>query len=200
MENAISIRCAGSRSLDLNEINEFQGDLKDLSKENYERLKNIILKHGYSFATHVWQNPEDGKWMTIDGHQRTRVLKMLRDEGFFVPPLPVVEVQADSWLQAKEKILAGTSQYGEMTDQGLYEFMSVSGIDNSFLDDLRFPELDIEKWKDGYQLDNTSAELDLAKFDGFNHTCPKCGFEWNENESSKNGPLETNGFESGTEN
>lgn len=195
MDRIISIRCKGSMELGLDNIHEFQGDLKDLSVENYEKLKHIIEKHGYSFATHVWKNPEDGKWMTLDGHQRTRVLKKMRDEGYFVPALPVVEVQADSWKQAKEKVLAGTSQFGEMTDQGLYEFMNVAGIDSSFLNGLRFPELDIEKWKDGYEIENTSGELDLSTFNNFKHQCPKCGFEWDDSQSSKDGSVESDGSE-----
>lgn len=29
---------------------------------------------------------------------------------------------------------------------------------------------------------NTGAEIDLESFDNFQHQCPKCGFEWDENE------------------
>lgn len=29
---------------------------------------------------------------------------------------------------------------------------------------------------------NTSEEIDLDSFDNFEHKCPKCGFEWDENE------------------
>lgn len=29
--------------------------------------------------------------------------------------------------------------------------------------------------------ENTSTELDLNSFDNFQHQCPKCGFEWNDN-------------------
>ena len=31
---------------------------------------------------------------------------------------------------------------------------------------------------------NTNAELDLDEFDKFDHQCPKCGFEYNENTTS----------------
>jgi hypothetical protein len=31
------------------------------------------------------------------------------------------------------------------------------------------------------EIKNTSAELDLDSFDNFQHECPKCGFEWNDN-------------------
>ncbi len=31
---------------------------------------------------------------------------------------------------------------------------------------------------------NTGTELDLESFDNFQHECPKCGFEWNDNGST----------------
>jgi len=31
---------------------------------------------------------------------------------------------------------------------------------------------------------NTGAEIDLNSFDNFQHQCPKCGFEWDDNEST----------------
>lgn len=33
------------------------------------------------------------------------------------------------------------------------------------------------------EVTNGSAELDLDAFDNFQHTCPKCSFEWNDNGS-----------------
>ena len=38
----IQIRCEGSRSIDIDELIEFQGGLKDLEKSNYEKLKKEI--------------------------------------------------------------------------------------------------------------------------------------------------------------
>lgn len=32
------------------------------------------------------------------------------------------------------------------------------------------------------EVKNTGSELDLESFDNFQHQCPKCGFEWDENE------------------
>jgi hypothetical protein len=31
------------------------------------------------------------------------------------------------------------------------------------------------------EINNTSEELDISSFDNFQHECPKCGFEWNDN-------------------
>lgn len=175
MDRMISIKCKGSRTLDLADINEFQGDLKELTKENYDKLRGIILKHGYSFAAHVWADPATSKWMLIDGHQRIRVLKMLKNEGWFIPALPVVEVSADSFKEAKEKILAGTSQYGRMTDDGLYEFVNQAGIDVQFLSEVRFPELDLDKWVKGFGGPSEIDHESVIEVESNAKTCPHCG-------------------------
>jgi hypothetical protein len=31
------------------------------------------------------------------------------------------------------------------------------------------------------EIENTSEELNIESFDNFQHQCPKCGFEWNDN-------------------
>jgi len=53
--------------------------------------------------------------------------------------------------------------------------------------DFEIKELDIDGAK----------ELDASDFDNFGHQCPKCGFEWDDNKSSSNGPLEPDGSEIG---
>lgn len=131
--------------IDITELSEFQGNLKDLSSENYVKLKNEILELGFSFVIHAWKN--DGKLYILDGHQRTRTLMKMREEGFTVPKIPVVLVQADDYKQAKKKVLAGTSQFGEMTGQGLYEFIGESGLDwRDVIRENRFPEIDPVKF------------------------------------------------------
>lgn len=42
----------------------------------------------------------------------------------------------------------------------------------------KLPTIEIKETK------NTGAEIDLNSFDNFQHQCPKCGFEWDENEST----------------
>ncbi len=64
--------------------------------------------------------------------------------------------------------------------------------------DLSAIEMDLQKMKldldidllgiQGFQLgtgsvSNTTAELNLSGFDNFHHQCPKCGFEWDDQEN-----------------
>lgn len=155
IDKAISIKCTGAKNLALEDLNILQGNLKDLSEENYNKLKREILNHGFSEPPSVWFN--EGKWWLLNGTQRTRVLTGMKAEGYFIPPIPVSIIEADDITQAKEKVLALTSQYGEITDTGLYEFMNESGIDLSYLDDLRFPEIDLDEWREEYTDDSASV-------------------------------------------
>lgn len=122
-----------------------QGNLKDLSKENYQKLKKQILELGFSSPIHIWKHGDKTK--ILDGTQRTRTLKTMRDEGYIIPKLPIVYVEASSEHQAKKKVLALTSQFGEITGQGLYEFVTQNDISIPSLDDFRLPEIDLDQWK-----------------------------------------------------
>ena len=145
----INVSCSGAALVDLDELNPTQGNLKDLTKENYTKLKKQILKNGFSFPFHIWK---DGKVMRcIDGHQRIRTLKAMRDEGYYIPKLPVDYIDAKDEKHAKELILANISEYGNMTQQGLYEFIETAEIDfKDLVDDYRLPEIDTDSFIDEF--------------------------------------------------
>ena len=113
----IEITCSGASLMDLDELIAIQGNLKDLSKENYLKLKKSILKHGFAFPFHAWKSPDGLK--ILDGTQRQRTLRSMRDEGYYIPKLPVDFIHAKDEKEAKELILANISEYGNMTGQGL---------------------------------------------------------------------------------
>lgn len=117
----IAIRCTAAVNLDLSALTPLQGSLKELTDANFEKLKQSILKHGITFPFFVWQS--DGENYILDGTQRDRVLKRMADEGYKVPPLPCALIEAKNRKDAAEKILLISSQYGRVTDEGLYEFL-----------------------------------------------------------------------------
>jgi len=140
-----------SHTLPLDDLTPFQGKLKELSQENYAKLKKEILELGISAPVLVWYDKDTDKDYILDGHQRCRVLKTMRKEGYKIPRIPIIYIQAKDKRQAKRKVLALTSQYGEITKDGLYEFItendiSVDEIEESF----RFPEIDLEKFGDEF--------------------------------------------------
>jgi hypothetical protein len=113
----LEIRCGGTHSLELEELKDFQGDLKKLSKVNREKLRGSLESLGYSAPIFVWNKN------IIDGHQRRSVLLEMKEQGWEIPPLPVVNIAAKSKKEAKEKLLHITSQYGKFDRDGLSEFL-----------------------------------------------------------------------------
>lgn len=141
----LKIACRGAISLPLSDLHILQGDLKDLSLENYQKLKNQMLTLGFSEPISVWKYQD--KWWSLNGTQRIRTLGKMREEGYEIPELPVSVIEADTMQEAKKKILSLTSQFGNMTDDGLYEFMTEAELGIDDIEDFRFPEIDHDKFK-----------------------------------------------------
>jgi hypothetical protein len=76
----IKITCTAATSIKLEELTPLQGDLKELTHRNFEKLKKSILKHGISFPFFVWQ--DNGINYVLDGHQRDRVLRKMQKQGY----------------------------------------------------------------------------------------------------------------------
>lgn len=153
----IRVEVEGKDTLSLESLTEFQGNLKELSKENYEKLKNDILTLGFISPIHIWKNKN--KYFCLDGHQRIRTLQQMQKEGITIPPLPVVYVQAKNEKEAKQKILSLTSSFGEITKEGLYEFISDSGIDfKDVKNQFHFHEIDFDKFEDEFYVQKFDAD------------------------------------------
>jgi hypothetical protein len=183
MLEAIRVACEGVDLIDFAELVPLQGDLKSLSKENYERLKRVILELGFSSPFHVWFS-HDGKKYILDGTQRYRALTKMRLEGHEVPPLPYVKVDAVSKKDAMRKLLTIASQYGKVEGQGLYEFMTEAEMDvNELILNNSFPDINLEHFSaeyfDGWSSDAHTKEVDKveANLDGITSTikisCPQ---------------------------
>lgn len=127
-QKTIKINVEGNaNTLELNQLEAFQEDIKTLAKEQYEQMRDNIVKNGYSFVIHVWQSK--GKNYIIDGHQRMFTLKQLQDaEGYKVPALPVAFVKAKTYEEAKRLVLAGASVYGRVNEQNLHNYMMNNNI------------------------------------------------------------------------
>lgn len=172
-QRTIRISCKGSRVLPWDDLHPFQGNLKDLSLENFERLKHEILTEGFTDPINAWYDPDQERWFILDGHQRLRVVQILvEEEGYFCPPLPIAEVLADSYDNAKKKLLGLASQYGNVTSQGLFEFAQEAEIE---LEELHrrysFPEIDMSDYAAEHYVDipahlkkdQWSSDLDKMK-------------------------------------
>lgn len=103
----------------ISELQATQGDLKFLSKENYDKLKSTIEKHGFDMPVTVWIDSQGDKWL-LDGHQRKHVLET---EGWN-EPIPYLVIKAPNMQTAAERLLQITSQYGTITQEGLDEYIA----------------------------------------------------------------------------
>ncbi len=60
---------------DLTVDKEFEDLLPVLSPEELEKLENSILQYGMLDPIKIWQEPDTGEWIIIDGHNRYNILK-----------------------------------------------------------------------------------------------------------------------------
>ena len=60
---------------DLTIDKEFEELLPVLSQEELENLENSILQYGMLDPIKIWQEPDIGEWIIIDGHNRYNILK-----------------------------------------------------------------------------------------------------------------------------
>ena len=128
----IKITCDGSDYVDFKTLVPFQGDLKTITDENLGKLKKSIIKYGFTVPAFIWKH--ERKKYIIDAHQRLKALESLFSEGYEIPDIPVVYIQAKDEQEAKEKLLHVTSQYGEFTEDGFANFILDAGLDISDLD------------------------------------------------------------------
>lgn len=128
MPKKIKITCKGSATVQLDTLQNFQGNLKTLDKSALEKLKRSLIKYGFSFPVFVWGNE------ILDGHQRIFAAKNLIECGYTIGKIPVVEIEAKDKKEAGEKLLVLNSSYGKRTNEGML----------SFLDDFEvIPDLEI---------------------------------------------------------
>jgi hypothetical protein len=140
-KRSIEIRCSAAATAKLEELVPLKGEL---DADRYRKLKRSLLDHGFSFPFFVWKNT--GKLFVLDGHQRDRVLRRLKAQGYTVPPLPIAYIDAKDEAEARKKILLLSSQYGEMTEESLLEYLKKSEIDlDDLLDTVDLPQVNLER-------------------------------------------------------
>jgi hypothetical protein len=116
----ISIKCETQDRLEIAEMTELQGGLKERTDIDYDKIKLSICKFGFSFPFFIWKN--GNKNYLIDGHGRFATLCKMQKDGYIIPPLPVVYIQCKNKTEAKQKLLRLNSQYGRMTKESVLEF------------------------------------------------------------------------------
>ena len=137
--NTISIKCETSEKLEIAEMTEMQGGLKERTDIDYDKIKLSICKFGFSFPFFIWKS--GNKNYLIDGHGRFATLCKMQKDGYIIPPLPVVYIQCKNKTEAKQKLLRLNSQYGKMTKESVLEF--AEDIELNF-DEIALPDTIID--------------------------------------------------------
>lgn len=182
----VKINSTVKERLSINYIEDIQGNLKILSDENYNKLKKSILKHGFCFPLFIWENKDDGKIYCLDGNQRIKTLNRMKEEGYSIPQVPVIFLDANDYEDAKEKLAAAASQYGKFTEEGVSSFFAdmdfdISAIEIPFLDFSKVIEMDEFPAQMVTVSEHERAKsVDLDSYEKFEHKCPRCSHEWND--------------------
>ena len=128
------------KTIDYHKLTILQGDLKTLSKENRTKLCNSIKQHGYFVPAFIWES--DNNLYILDATQRYHALEQLEKEGYEIPEIPYIKIEAKNKKDAAEKLLQITSRYGEINPETT--FFEDFNIDLEFINDIEIPELDIK--------------------------------------------------------
>ena len=155
----IKINCTGSDTIEIHQLVEFQGELKERTDADVDKIIRSIKKHGFSFPFFVWAHAsKKGNYINhvLDGHGRLMALQKMAAEGEEIPPLPCVYITAENENEAKEKLLKLNSQYGTMTAESVAAFLDGLEID---INDIALPEgvLDLSKLEPEETQDDDAA-------------------------------------------
>ena len=132
----IKITCKSKDSLPRSALSPFQGELKYRTDEDIRKIIRSIIDYGFSFPFFVWS--DEGINYVLDGHGRLDAISIMVDEGYEIPPLPVVYVKANSEAHAKALLLQINSLHGETSRDELLALIEEIGAD---LGDLSFPQV-----------------------------------------------------------
>jgi len=146
----IKITCDCAENYHIDEFINLQGELKSMSDESYGLLKNSIMRFGFRFP--IFYVLLDSKKYILDGHGRLYAIKKMVSDGFTFGKdnkLPAVRISAKDRKEAKEVLLAMNSKYGEMTTEGLHDFLEIDGISFDDISDFFKPsDFSIEDFKE----------------------------------------------------
>lgn len=154
----------------------FQGDLKQLTTREYAKLRKSLLDNGIIVPFFVWID-DGGKCWLEDGHQRHRVFT---GEGWQRLDVPIIRIEAANQVEAKQKLLVISSQYGKVTQDGWDSFTRDLPQDwltqTVHFDALPFVFGELPP----PERDNTPPDEFAAYDDDIDtqYCCPKCGYEW----------------------
>lgn len=131
-------------TLPYTQLMDFQGDLKHpIEPDALEKMRGSLKKHGVFIPKFVWFD-DDGNANILDGHQTKQGLASLEAEGWTIPPIPYVNIEAASREDAAEKLLQINSEYAKINPNTTwldsFNFPDISGLLGSVV----IPEINVD--------------------------------------------------------
>lgn len=163
----VRVNLRGIINAKFSELNPFQNDIKELSEPSYQAMKQAIVEDGFSFSPHVFSDAQGKLWL-LDGHQRRTCLERMAKEGYEIPSIPCMEVEAENLEHARRLVLEAASQYGTFKVAKLVEFSKQIGITPAAaLDRLVLPSVNFGEVLAAGRVKNEEKDLDPIAGDGF---------------------------------
>jgi hypothetical protein len=166
-----NIKCSYTKLVNLEELKPHPGNENEHPERQIEALAKIIAKLGQRSPIVVSKR----SGFITKGHGRLEAIKKLGWES------AAVDFQEyESELEEFNDRVADNeiARYAEF-NFGKFELnLKAMNLDLKSVDLPTFGLLDINFEK--IEPKNTAGEVDLNKFSNFQHSCPKCGFEWND--------------------
>lgn len=131
--------------------------LKDLTKQAYQKLYHSLVNNQFIDPFRIWENKT--KQYILDGHHRQVVMEAIEKDGIRIPDvLPGVFIDCKDIKEAKKLVLVYSAVYAQVTDEGLYEYISTEELDFDALKlELDLPRLDLDYFEKGW-IDFTSTD------------------------------------------
>jgi len=174
-DKIIKISCKGATVVDFHELVEFQGNLKDRTREQIDKLKSLIISDGFSYPFFIWNN--ESVKNIIDGHGRLIALRELENEGWEIPLLPANYILADNEHDAKLKLLKCISRYGDITEASYAFFTYGISVEELSNVEILFDKVEILKVDSDIHLEEVRNMLENSEEEPSGEIiirCPYC--------------------------
>lgn len=169
--NYPEIKCGYSEMMDLANVVSHPKNPNKHSRRQIELLSKLIKYQGWRHPVIVSQK----SGFVVAGHGRVEAAKLLG-----LNEVPVEYQDFDNEAQEYQFMVSDNSiqELSELDEVMIQQDILDFGPDFD-LDQLAMPDFEIKKLDEIPE--NTSVEFDASNFDKFEHQCPKCGFEWDDN-------------------
>ena len=144
-------------------------------RKNEEAVNKVAKSiERFGFSSPIIAREEDR--VIIAGHTRWKASKQLGLSKVPVIFMDLNAVDAELLMIADNKL----GEKADWDDEKLSELLK--GLNEDELDLIGFDDDQLSELLDGFEEEYqapTDQELDIDDFDNFEHSCPRCNFEWN---------------------